>query len=162
MKQLAGMRPMPQVICGFPGIGKSTFVRNAGPGAKVLDSDSSTFDKQMFPANYMEHIKARTAEGNTILASSHDVVRNALVAEGIPFVLVYPTLDCKDEYLQRYRDRGSPDAFIKLLDANWSNWIIGCMRQSGCAHYCLGSGQYIPSLEMLRARLADPAVRSWK
>lgn len=160
MKQIAGS-PIPQVICGFPGVGKSTLVRNDTTGL-VLDSDSSTFDKADFPANYIEHIKAKTAEGYTILASSHDTVRNALVAAGIPFVLVYPTLDCKDEYLQRYRDRGSPEAFVNLLDQNWFAWITGCMKQTGCAHYVIGQGQFVPSLDMIAQRLADPAVESWK
>lgn len=112
---------------------------------KVLDSDSSTFDKSDFPANYMQHIQDKTAKGYTILASSHQEVRDALAAEGIKFVLAYPSVDCKAEYLQRYVNRGSPESFVKLLDKNWETWIEGCNEQSSdeCFHYHLEQGEFL-------------------
>lgn len=117
-----------KVICGFPGVGKSTYVKDFKKenGDKILDSDSSKFDKKDFPNNYIKHIKETIKEGKTILASSHDVVRNALIKEKIPFTLVYPDKKCKDEYLKRYEKRGSPESFIKLLSDNWDNWIDQC------------------------------------
>lgn len=161
MKEIAGTRPMPQVICGFPGIGKSTMFKNKGD-AKILDSDSSTFDKSEFPANYIKHIQEKTAEGYTILASSHDTVRKALVEAGIPFVLVYPRLECRDEYLRRYQKRGSPQAFIDLLADNFNKWIDGCLQQKRCAHYVLRSGEYLPSLDRIQARINDPEYKAWR
>lgn len=35
---------------------------------KVLDSDSSTFDKAHFPDNYIKHIKESNEKGFTILS----------------------------------------------------------------------------------------------
>lgn len=112
-----------KIICGFPGVGKSTYVKN---NKDVLDSDSSKFDKSEFPDNYIKHIKENIDDGYTILASSHDVVRDALIKEGFNFTLVYPNIECKDEYLKRYKERGSPESFINLLDKNWDNWINQC------------------------------------
>jgi len=112
------------VICGFPGIGKSTLFKELkDSGKKVLDSDSSTFDKSEFPQNYIKHIKESIAKGITILASSHDVVRDALIKEDMPFTLIYPDKTLKKEYLDRYEKRGSPESFVKLLDSNWDKWI---------------------------------------
>lgn len=111
------------VICGFPGIGKSTFVEN---NKSVLDSDSSTFDKKKFPDNYISRIKEVVSDGKVILASSHDVVRNALIGEKIPFVLVYPDVLLKAEYIKRYEERGSPESFVKLLSANFEKWVVEC------------------------------------
>lgn len=58
--------------------------------------------------------------------SSHDVVRNALIKNEMPFTLVYPALSLKAEYLKRYKERGSPQGFIDLLDKNWDKWVGEC------------------------------------
>lgn len=151
MLSLAGdtqMQKMPQVICGFPGVGKSTLFTNRGD-QKILDSDSSTFDKANFPANYIAHIKEKIAEGYTILASTHDVVRQALVDNEIEFGIVYPALNCKAEYLQRYADRGNPQGFIDLMESKWVDFVNGCAAQKGCVSYCMPQGKYMPTIEEL-------------
>jgi adenylate kinase family enzyme len=133
-----------KVISGFPGVGKSTVFNDRDAyGITILDSDSSTFDKTKFPANYIQHIKEQTAQGNLILCSSHDTVRAALVAEGIPFHLVFPALECKMEYLQRYTDRGSPAAFVDMMYNKWDEFIDGCMKQEGCTRTILQPGQFM-------------------
>ena len=43
---------MTKIISAFPGCGKSHLFRVAGDSIKILDSDSSKFDKDHFPANY--------------------------------------------------------------------------------------------------------------
>ena len=70
--------------------------------------------------NWFEHIEKNIEDPSVdkILVSSHKDVRDALVKKGIPFVLVYPNKDIKDEYIQRYKDRGNNDAFVELLDKN--------------------------------------------
>lgn len=130
------------ILCtAFPGTGKSHFYNNSDK--IVLDSDSSNFDKKYFPQNYIEHIKKNIGKADIILISSHDVVRNALVKEKLDFVLVFPDISLKDEYLQRYKDRGSDENFIKLLDKNWEGWITELQNREGCKKIILKSGQYI-------------------
>ena len=77
------------------------------------------------------------------LVSSHDIVRQALVRNKIDYVLVYPAMECKEEFLLRYRKRGSELKFIDLLDRNWENWINECKAQEGCVHIELKPGQYL-------------------
>ena len=48
------INPLDRVIAGFPGVGKSYLFK--GNSEQYADSDSSTFDKSDFPANYMRHI----------------------------------------------------------------------------------------------------------
>ena len=132
------------VISAFPGCGKSHFFRTAD--GKVLDSDSSTFDKSGFPQNYMEHIKSNLGKVDIILVSSHEEVRDALVKNRIPFTLVYPSLDSNEEYIQRYIDRGSPTGFIKLLESNWDNWISECHNQKGCEKIELKKGKFLSDI----------------
>lgn len=133
---------MVKVICGFPGVGKSTLFNT---GLKCTDSDSSKFDKADFPRNYIEHIKQQMLRDDLdyIFVSSHDTVRAALLREGITYTLVYPSLTLKDEYIKRYEQRGSPASFIKLMSDNWTSFIVSCAEQTGCSRVVLRSGQYL-------------------
>ena len=145
---------MKKVYCGFPGVGKSTvFGDRDAYSVNILDSDSSTFDKTKFPGNYIQHIKEQIGQGNVILCSSHDVVRNALLENGIPFHLVFPAQECKMEYLQRYKDRGSPAAFIDMMYDKWDQFVAGCLSQVGCTQTILQPGQFmcdVPELIQLK------------
>lgn len=83
-----------KIISAFPGTGKSWLFKNY-PGL-FLDSDSSDFSwtspgvrNPDFPSNYITHIKQNIGKYKKIFVSSHDVVRKALVENGIPFTLVY-------------------------------------------------------------------------
>ncbi|CCE26157.1 g133 [Yersinia phage phiR1-37] len=135
-----------KIISGFPGIGKSELFKIYGE-ARVSDSDSSKFPKDSFPANYVAHIKDLIVNSNKkyILVSSHKVVRDALVAEGIPFFLVYPNENCKDEYINRYIKRGSPEAFVSLLSNNFNNFVQECKTTNSpiATHIELSDGQYL-------------------
>ena len=82
------------LVSAFPGCGKSHLFKNKGDKV-ILDSDSSTFDKSEFPKNYIKHIKENIGKADVILISSHDVVRDALLVNGIKFTLVYPRLMIK-------------------------------------------------------------------
>lgn len=117
---------MSLIVCGFPGVGKSTMFNNPN-GFTVRDSDSSMFDKANFPENYIKHIKGLIEEKiDYIMVSSHEVVRNALLDNNIRFTLVYPDISLKKVYLQRYRNRGNLESFVSLLDKMWEEWIGQC------------------------------------
>ena len=130
-----------KVVCGFPGVGKSYFYKIAG--LRVKDSDSSLFPKSAFPGNYIAHIQSVMNDFDHVLVSSHQDVRSALQSVGIPFTLVYPQIELKAEYMERYKLRGSPDAFLSLMDNNWDAFVGSCMKQVGCNHIVLGSGQFL-------------------
>jgi hypothetical protein len=131
------------IIAAFPGCGKSTLVQKR---PDIADSDSSTFDKAEFPANYIAHIKARYDAGLTTLVSTHKTVRAALVEAELPFLLVYPARQCKDEYVQRYLDRGGFNGgagFAKLISDNWDQWITECSEQQDCIKRVLQPGEFL-------------------
>jgi len=128
------------VISAFPGTGKTTLYRIYNYiQLRMLDSDSSTFDRDNFPANYIKHIKDNIGKADVILVSSHEEVRDALVANNIDFYLVYPDISLKSEYISRYRIRGDSSLFIELIEKNWDKWITGCQEQTYCEHVELPS-----------------------
>jgi len=123
---------MTKIIAGYPGVGKSHYSRNH-PDETVLDSDSSSFSwttspdgsrsrNHEFPQNYIEHIKQNVGTAAIIFVSTHAEVRDALAKNGIDFVIVYPDSSLKEEYLQRFRERGDSQTFIDLMVAKWDEW----------------------------------------
>lgn len=133
---------MTKIISCFPGTGKTYYQQNSP--LRVLDSDSSTFDKEHFPQNYLEHIKENIGKVDVILVSTHEEIRHAMRVAGIVYTLVYPHANCKDEYLQRYIDRGSPDSFVQLMEENWYQFLESCWEDYGYAYMIeLNEGQFL-------------------
>lgn len=111
------MEKQTELISAFPGTGKSYFFNHTDKN--VLDSDSSKFDKKGFPENYIKYIKNNISKVDVILISSHKEVRDALVNAGLKFTLVYPHIRLKQEYVNRFKQRGDKEAFIALISSNW-------------------------------------------
>jgi adenylate kinase family enzyme len=150
------MDTRPRVICGFPGVGKTTlFKKLKAQGILISDSDSSQFNKDQFPQNYIEHIQACLNAGAWVLCSTHTVVREALAAAGIKYALAVPADKyLKDEYMERYRKRGSPEAFLKLMDAKFEEFVDDVwLNDKHGLHIPLDEGQYLDSI-------ADDIIKS--
>lgn len=133
------------VISAFPGCGKTTLHSAGVYGYSVFDSDSSMWDKNDFPNNYVTHIKSlmNGTGDKIILVSSHGEVRKALYDNGIIYKLVYPSIEIKDEYIQRYIDRGNESNFVNLLNENWDSFIKSCINDVNCQHLVMHSGEYL-------------------
>ena len=124
------------IISAFPACGKSHAFNNQDSyHTSILDSDSSEFSwikdsegnntkerNPDFPLNYIEHIKGNLGKVDYIFVSSHADVVQALDSAGIDFMAVMPMSSSKEEWLSRCIERGSPEAFVKLLDTNWDSW----------------------------------------
>lgn len=122
------------VISAFPGLGK-THLFNKFKEVKItaLDSDSSLFSWKEnteprerhpdFPNNYINHIKDNIGKVDIILVSSHKQVREALSAAGIYTYLVYPSKILFGEYIERYINRDSDKAFIKMMKTNFASFV---------------------------------------
>lgn len=139
------------VISGFPGVGKSWLFENPN-GLVIVDSDSSNFSWENaaekirhpeWPNNYIQHILEQRDKMDIIFVSTHKEVRDAMVAAKIPFILVYPGPDMKEEYIQRYVDRGNAPGFVRLLEQNYEAWIAELQIQDNCTHVVLDPGQYL-------------------
>lgn len=120
------------IISAFPGTGKSIYHQKHKE--TTLDSDSSNFSwvvgengnkvrNPEFPKNYVAHIKENIGKYEFIFVSSHKSVRDALLNECIFFYIVYPEAKRKEEFIERYKNRGDDENFIKLVSDNWDKWI---------------------------------------
>jgi len=139
------------VVSAFPATGKTHVAKGR---SNVVDSDSSSYSWEWrgpetrvrhagWPGNYLEHIRANLADGRSVLCSTHEEVRRALVTAGLPFVLVYPRADLRSEYIDRMQRRGSSPVLLKVVDDNWFAWMADLRKQEGCVHVVLGPDEYL-------------------
>lgn len=142
------------VICGFPGIGKST-AEMAGKIAIDMESTSYHFifdengksENPKWPGNYVDVIEemARNGTESYILVSTHKEVRDELIMRGIDYVIVMPQWNLKDEYLARYLYRGSPAHFISEMSYNWERDMKN-LSDDDAPVIMLTSGMYLTDI----------------
>lgn len=127
-----------KIISAFPGCGKTycfNHMQNQIEGG-ILDSDSSDFSwikdengnntkerNPDFPNNYINHIKENMGKVGVIFVSSHDVVRKALEENNIQYAIIFPDKQLKDMWMERFRQRGNDDKFIKFISDNWDKFL---------------------------------------
>lgn len=120
-----------RVIAAFPGTGKTWMFDHQDEFNLIIsDSDSSKFSwsspgvrHEDFPNNYIQHIISKIGMVDVIFISTHKDVRDALKEASIDYTLIYPERDEKQFYIQRFQNRGSTDAFIKLVGDKWDEWM---------------------------------------
>lgn len=135
------------VIAAFPATGKSYLAQRYG---RYADSDSSQFSwsepgvrHPLWPSNYLGYIDTQIGAGRTVLCSTHQEVRDALVRARIPFLLIYPAVELRSEYLKRMRSRGSGQRLLDFIGDHWDELIESCHQQEGCEHVVLDQGEYL-------------------
>lgn len=138
------------IVCGFPGVGKTT-VANATKIAE--DIESTPFHWQFFVdtaqedgksgamntmrvlkepeeidgwvSKYVDHINevSQNTDVPFLLVSCHKAVREEMQMRGIPYIIVAPFKECKDEYIRRYLVRGSDMELIYSISNNWDKYL---------------------------------------
>lgn len=95
------------IIIGYQGIGKSTL---AGKNNKYIDLESSNFaingerycDWYKIYGNIAEHL---SKQGYVVFTSSHEVVRNRFKESTEKVVVTFPSIDIKDEWINKLKAR---------------------------------------------------------
>ena len=149
------------VISGFPCVGKSQCAEYNSGNYKCLDLDSSRYSRGRFPDNYLEEIKLQVTHNShnvdVVLVSSHKIVRDGLLKMGIDFVLVYPSKDLRDEYLNRSKNRINPEVwrgskqnpeenalgFRGIVGKFWYEWLDEIKEEKGYRKVELSSHTYL-------------------
>lgn len=95
-----------------------------------------------FPENYIRDIVSLAREGYIVLISSHKEVRDELNKRRIPFTIVLPSLDMKQEMIDRYIKRGNQENFVTMLENNYETFVNDLMSDPN-NKIVLDSGQYL-------------------
>lgn len=112
------------IVIGYQGIGKSSL---AGRNNKFIDLESGNFwvdgkraDDWYKP--YCQIAEHLSQQGYIVFTSSHEVVRKQLENSSETIVIVYPSIELKDEWIdkleRRYIESGLEKDYKALMNAN--------------------------------------------
>lgn len=146
------------LIFGFPGVGKTYAFQNQEKlGITLQDSDSSHFhwvypdgDTEFknpitdddgkkiphpaWPANYAQYIeltgKEQVKKPDYIMISTHEIVMNTLANLKFESFTIIPDKSAKNYFLELYKKRGNDEAFIKMMNDNWEEFIEGTKKRA--------------------------------
>ena len=115
------------IIIGYQGIGKSII---ASKENNFIDLESSNFyHHNKRPNNwyiyYCNIADSLSKQGFNVFVSSHEVVRNRLkkyFSDDNTIIVVYPSINLKDKWIQRLEDRYMEDKSEKNYKA-WMNTV---------------------------------------
>ncbi len=130
------------IISAFPGMGKTLHTTMKTYGLSYSDSDSSKFNwiineagekvvNPDFPNNYIDHIMEAVKSHDIVFVSTHQEVREAL--KDVFKIIMYPSKDLKEEYLEKYRTRFSglhDEKFVSMMDSKWDSFIDSIIHTS--------------------------------
>lgn len=131
------------IISAFCGTGK-TYLCNTSD--RFVEFECWKYDKDNFPENCLVDIKSNIHKVDIIFISTNPTVLIPIVKMGITVILIYPNLKLKDEYINRYKKRGSSNDFISTLSKNWERWLIEIGGLGGCQHIILKRRQYVSTV----------------
>lgn len=102
------------IYSGYQGIGKSTLAGKFG----FIDLESSNFNYGNSKIENWEFCYINIAidlnnQGFDVFISSHKSVRDTLRNGGIPFTVIFPSLDLKDAWINKLGDRLTETQSIK-------------------------------------------------
>ncbi len=96
-----------RIVVGYQGIGKSSL---AGVGNGYIDLESGNFwvdgqrnkDWYIIYCNIANHL---AQQGYTVFTSSHEVVRKQLYNYDVEKIIVYPSIELKDKWIEKLQAR---------------------------------------------------------
>ena len=153
------------IIAGFAGIGKSRLAALkpdkyedcvARPYKYFLDEDDRSDESDeaskadllseihwCWPCNYLNALIHRNGNSRNLLIPSDQRVLKDLRAEGVPYALVYPAQEAKEEYRQRFITRGNSESFLEIFIENWDSFMFNLNNDPCPCRIILGPGQYL-------------------
>lgn len=123
------------LILGFFGVGKTTCKNERMADLEDLGSPSLSLLKSAVE-------KYDIVFGNPLLAPF-------FIKSGIPFHIVVPSLDRKEEFIANFRKRydegtgGGDEWFCALVGENWDRWINHLLDLPALSHIILDEGEWL-------------------
>ena len=105
------------IICGFPGVGKSTLAKFSN----WIDLESTPFEKDWI--RYAKVAKHMSDNGYNVMVSTHPQLLEQFEQMEVRYTVVIPSISDLKIYLNRYNKRGNDESFIALLEKEWDNWL---------------------------------------
>lgn len=134
-----------QIISAFHGCGKTECYKkycNPKYNYKVLDYDNSDFNIQYIIENIGKIDVIFCSSHKTVrdILKNNEIIQNLIKENKCTIYLAFPVKEQKQEYISRYKNRGSTNEFIKLLSDNWDIWIDSMMNDCNFNKFIMHNG----------------------
>lgn len=154
------------IIAGFSGIGKSTYCKQSGAiDFECMPYKYDNYYEMLERSENREQLKAdinlrlnwhwqakyyaailelmEREPGACIVIPSEMSVLKRLQLNQIPYTLVYPERGLKEEYRQRFLNRGNTENFIAVFYDLWDHWMDSLREDTYGRHVVLKANQYL-------------------
>lgn len=133
------------MLCAaFCGTGKSYLCNNFAEN--YMELECWEYRKGDFPNNYVQDVISMIGKTKYLFISTDPVILKLLNKLGVKIQLFYPENELRNEYLDRYINRDSPQDFIGAVMKNWDTWINELKEQNYCKHTVLQKGEYLQAV----------------
>lgn len=133
-----------KIIVGFPGIGKSFISKDPSNQFSWLNIHDEPGYAKGAEESFHEGVLVLAQQPGVLLLPAHRTVGEFLVKENLIFTSVFPKRILKEEYLRRYRVRGSSEGFVELVEQRWDQFLDNMWYHHGrCNHVELAEGQFL-------------------
>lgn len=95
-----------------------------------------------------------------IVIPSEARILECLSSDNIPYLLVYPKESAKEEYRQRYINRGDSENFIHVFMDEWDRWMEQLREYEGCERIELEEGQFLSDVVDLTGRSKEDFIKN--
>ena len=146
------------IIFGYQGIGKSTLA-NSPSGESYIDLESSMFRTPMHPERSEDWFQAYgnivcglNKMGRNVFSACHQQIRDYIASEkdlnGVIAVICYPSIELREEWLYRLRQRWidtklpKDKAALDYAEASYSSSIKALNRDTNYDHLILNNMDY--------------------
>lgn len=130
-----------KIIAAFCGAGKTYICKKTNLDA--IEIEFWKYKNHGLFSMYIADIRKHIGTVDYILIATDPQGLKMLHNEGFPITLIYPEIELRNEYLDRYIKRDSPHDFIGVFMKYWQPWITELKEQSYCKHIVLQKDQYL-------------------
>ena len=104
------------IIAGYPGIGKTTLAK---ANIEVIDLESSIFNKRKVDwfIDYVNVAVELNKQDYDVFISTHDEVLKYLDCLDIEYLLIYPALNMRIDWIKKLIERMNNDNSVKNVKA---------------------------------------------
>jgi len=125
----------------FCGTGKSYLCNNFA--TDYMELECWEYRQGDFPDNYVKDVISAMGKTKYLFISTDPVILKELNKHGVEIRLYYPQNELRNEYLDRFILRVSPQDFVGAIMINWHTWINELKEQNYCKHTVLQTGKYL-------------------
>ena len=111
----------------YTDLGENTVTKAKGERSKA---DPSHILNPEWPDNYIRAVANQFHDYKYLVIPSDKQVLQGLQLLQIPYILVYPEQNAKNEYRRRYEERGNTEDFIHIFADQWDFWMNSLRKDS--------------------------------